>query len=330
MQEHFINELMVRLDGKIPPIYWDIILKELRYQLNEYDVAKKSTELVVYDMGTTEHYKAFFVSKKVEGMSAGSLALYKTYIDLFFDYVKKPVAMISANDVRIFLYQIQKDRNVSDRTLETIRAIINSFFEWSTIEGYIGANPCRVIKPIKHEVKERKPLTNLELEMVRQACKTTREQAIVEVMYSTGCRVTELERLNINDVNFDTKEVALFGKGDKHRTSYISARAEVALKRYLAERTDGDEALFVYAVKPNDRLKKAGIECLIKHIGNEAGIDRLHPHLLRHTMATDALSRGMDVAEIQKVLGHSNVDTTMIYAKINDTEVKRKHSKCIV
>lgn len=196
---------------------------------------------------------------------------------------------------------------------------------------YISHNPCKQIHPIKYEAKLREPLTGVEMELIRDACQTRREKAIIETFYSTGCRVSELAILKKTDVDFRKGEVHLFGKGSKHRISYINAKAEVALKKYLFPRSDDCPALFVTDRSPVRALKKEGIESIVRKIGERSGIERrVYPHLIRHTTATDALERGMNVAEVQKILGHEKLDTTMIYAKVCQDNVKYDHKRYIV
>lgn len=227
--------------------------------------------------------------------------------------------------------KVQTQRGISNRSLDARRTVINAFFEWCCNEEYINRNPCRNIKKIKYEEKERKPLSSIELEELRNACVTLRDKALFELLYSTGCRVSEVVNLNKADVNFETKEVVLFGKGNKHRISYINARAEIALKNYLNSRNDDNKALFVSDRKPHKRLSKFGIEKRIGQLGELAGIERrIFPHLIRHTTATDGLNRGMGVEEVQAILGHENIATTMIYAKVSKNNVKLHHTKCIV
>ena len=211
------------------------------------------------------------------------------------------------------------------------RLVINTFFEWCRDEGYINKNPCKQIHPIKYEAKPREPLTGIELGLVRDACKTYREKAIIETLYSTGCRVTELVRLKKTDVDFQKGEVYLFGKGNKHRTSYINAKAEVALKKYLFTRMDDTHALFVSERKPHQGLKKTSIEKIVREIGQRSGIGRrVFPHLIRHTTGTDALMRGMTLPELQELFGHVKPETTMIYAKTCRDNIKHNHQRCIV
>ena len=187
------------------------------------------------------------------------------------------------------------------------------------------------VRPIKYDRKHREALTDYELEELRAACNTPREEAMLEFFYSTGCRVDELVKLNIEDVNFEKGEVVLFGKGSKHRISYLNARAAVSLRKYLHDRCDEWPALFVKERSPNTRLSKAGIEKIIKQLGEKSGLERdVYPHLIRHTTATHALQHGMDVTNIQKMHGHANIATTMIYADVQSDDVRSQQKKYVV
>lgn len=228
----------------------------------------------------------------------------------------------------MYLYNTQENRGISNRTLDGRRAAIHAFFEWAAGEGYVDKNPCRSIKNIKYERIQKKPLTDMELERIRQVCKTIREKAMVEFLYSTGARVTEACTVKKTDVDFHKGEVVVLGKGNKHRTTYLNARSKLLLKQYLASRDDDSEYLFVSERKPHGALKKEAIERIIKLIGERAELDRpLTPHLFRHTLATLMLQRGTPITEVQKILGHVNINTTMIYAKVADEDVKASHMK---
>lgn len=329
--ENFAKEFMVKLDGKISESDMATILQELQIFASGYDIQKKETSLTTYEPQIPECYKAYMVSKKIEGLSKETLKTYDLYLKDFLLYIRKPVREITANDIRIYLFSYQRKNGVSNRTMDGRRLVINTFLEWCRTERYIDWNPCSQIRPIKYESKPREPLTGIELELVRDACRTYREKAIIEVFYSTGCRVSEMVNLSKSDVDFVKGEVKLFGKGAKHRISYINARAEVALKKYLFSRRDENPALFVSDRNPHDRLKKTAIEKVVREIGERSGIGRrVFPHLIRHTTATDALERGMNIAEVQKILGHEKMDTTMIYAKVCQENVKHDHRRYIV
>ena len=235
------------------------------------------------------------------------------------------------NDVKAYLYNFQKTRNVSNRTLDSVRSVLSSFFSWASAEGYLEKNIMISVKPIKYRRKQRGSLDDYELEKLRSACETIRDEALVEFLYSTGCRVSELVNVNKEDVNIKDGEVTLIGKGDKERKSYLTAHASLALQEYLKSRDDDNNALFVSKVKPHNRLKKGAIEKIIGELGVKAGIEKkVYPHLIRHTTATMGLQHGMDVTEIQKMLGHANIETTMIYAEVNQNDVKTSHKKYII
>ena len=331
MRERFVNEFLTKIEGKISDDDLKIVYQQLTIFAGEYEISPRNTEVVLYEGYLPECYKIFFVTRKIEGMSMKSLELYNMVLRDFFYRVNKPFEEITTNDIRLYLYNTQQTRKICNSTLDGRRTIIHVFCEWAANEGYIGSNPCRNIRPIKYERPKRKPLTGIELEMVRNACKTLKDKAIIEMFYSTGCRVTELERLNIEDVDFIRKEVSLFGKGDKHRTSYLNAKAELALRNYLASRDDNNPALFVSDREPHNRIRKAAIEKRVRKLGETSGIGRrVYPHLIRHTTATDGLDRGMPVEEVQQILGHVNIATTMIYAEVSKANVKNDHRRCIV
>ena len=320
------------LNTKVSSEDLKVLNTKLDLILSNYEIAPRNTELIPYGSDIPKTVEIYIVSKKIEGLSEKSLYLYKMVLENFFQTVRKKPEQISANDIRIFLYQYQKEHGISNRTLDSKRTVIRSYFDWMASEGYLEKNPAINVAPIKYERKHKRAMTQMDLEKIRSVCETKREKAIIEVLYSTGCRVTELERLNISDVNFETKEVTLFGKGDKHRISYLNAKAEVALKEYLKERIDSNPALFVYERNPHDRLKKPGIELIIKKIMERTNGVTTHvtPHVFRHTTATTALDRGMSVVDVRRLLGHRKLETTMEYITANSDSVKTNHQNFII
>lgn len=327
----FAKEFVTKLDGKVSDDELKLILQELEVFIGDFEISRKSTEVDLYRPFLPECYKIYFVAKKIEGLSIDTLKTYDFNLRKFFEYVNKNMTDISTNDIRLYLYEFQNSHQCKDIYLDSIRLIINGFFEWCTQEKYIERNPCKPIGHIHFESQPRNPLNNIEMEILRYECNNWRDRAIVEVLYSTGCRVSELVRLDKSDINFETKEVHIFGKGKKHRISYLNARAFVTLYKYLEERIDDNPALFVRKRKPWTRLSKAGIEDIIRQLGLKCNFGkRIYPHLIRHTTATDALNRGMNVVELQHILGHEKLDTTMIYAKISQEHIKYSHSRYIV
>ena len=246
MREKLKNDLLTMLDQHVQVDTLRQLEPYIENILSNYEIEERKTEIIPYGSDIPETVQIYIVSKKISGLSEKSLYLYLIVLTDFFRTVRKKPEKVTANDIRIYLYQYQKEHGISNRTLDCKRTIICSYFNWMASDEYVIRNPAINIQPIKYERKHKRAMSQLDLERVRLACETKREKAIVEVLYSTGCRVTELERLNISDVNFETKEVMLFGKGSKHRTSYLNAKAEVALKDYLSNRTDSNPALFVY------------------------------------------------------------------------------------
>ena len=332
--ENFANEFVSKLDGKISDEALRTVLQELQVFTSNYDISQRETHVIPYQSNIPDCYRVYMVAKKIEGMSPESMKTYNFYLTDFFEHINRPFEQVTTNDIRIYLYETQKRTGVSNRTLDGKRLVINTFMDWCWKEGYIPNNPCASIKPIKFEEKPREPLSNMELEIVRDACENYRDKAMIELFYSTGCRLSEMVNLKISDIDFASKEVHLFGKGSKHRTSYLNAKAEYMLKKYFElERSKESisDSVFVIFRKPYNGMHKGAIYARVKAIQKRSGIERsLFPHLLRHTMATDALNRGMNVAEVKEILGHEKLDTTMIYAKISHDSVKFNHKRYIV
>lgn len=332
--ENFANEFVSKLDGKISDEALRTVLQELQVFASNYDINQRETHVVPYQNNIPDCYRVYMVAKKIEGMSPESMKTYNFYLTDFFEHINRPFEQVTTNDIRIYLYETQKRTGISNRTLDGKRLVINTFMDWCWKEGYIPNNPCASIKPIKFEEKPREPLSNMELEIVRDACENYRDKAMIELFYSTGCRLSEMVNLKISDIDFTSKEVHLFGKGSKHRTSYLNAKAEYMLKKYFElerPKESISDSVFVIFRKPYNEMHKESIYARIKAIQKRSGIERsLFPHLLRHTMATDALNRGMNVAEVKEILGHEKLDTTMIYAKISHDSVKFNHKRYIV
>lgn len=332
--ENFANEFISKLDGKIPDEALRTVLQELQVFASNYDINQRETHVVPYQSNIPDCYRVYMVAKKIEGMSPESMKTYNFYLTDFFEHINRPFEQVTTNDIRIYLYETQKRTGISNRTLDGKRLVINTFMDWCWKEGYIPNNPCASIKPIKFEEKPREPLSNMELEIVRDACENYRDKAMIELFYSTGCRLSEMVNLKTSDIDFTSKEVHLFGKGSKHRTSYLNAKAEYMLKKYFElerPKESISDSVFVIFRKPYNEMHKESIYARVKAIQKRSGIERsLFPHLLRHTMATDALNRGMNVAEVKEILGHEKLDTTMIYAKISHDSVKFNHKRYIV
>lgn len=329
MQDSFISEFISKIEPYFSQDDLLLIGKQLKNHTMNYDVCTKETHLTCDDQ-LTKYMQMYMVTRKIEGISPNSLKLYHYYLADFVRQTRKRVYDLTPNDIRLFLYGTQKSRGISSRTLESRRVIVTAFMRWLYDEGYTKENAAKGIKPIRFQVNPTNALTSVEMEKIRNACKDKRETAIIETLYSTGCRVTELITLKYDDINLNDREVMVFGKGGKTRTSYLNAKAEVSLYEYWNTRTDNNTYAFVSLNKPHKELTKECVEKIVRNIGKRAGIKRrVYPHLIRHTVATDLLSRGMNIAEIQRFLGHKNIDTTMIYARVCDGDIKNNHKKYI-
>lgn len=329
MYEHLRNSLQVELSTRYGALDLEWILSTLDRVAADYDVTKKETSLAVIDDEATKLVKIYLSSKKLEGLSDVTIKNYASHLKVFFEDVRTAPGEIETNEIRLFLVQYQQKNKISDRSLDKFRQILNSFFDWLLNEEYITKNPCRNIKEIKYEVEPRKSLTRFQLERLRRTCATKRDLAIVDVLYSTGCRVTELINMKFSDVDFNENSISIVGKGKKHNTVYLNTNAQISLNEYLEERKGDSEYLFTSERKPYGQLSSRTIERIFKEMGEKLGY-KLTPHILRHTSATLALQNGMDITQVQKMLGHSSVNTTQIYAETSQEEVAISHKKYVI
>lgn len=299
--------------------------------LTRYEVTERTTEITTYQGGIPEEIKSFLVSKSIKGLTKSSLLHYKRTLIHFANNITKDIKDVTANDIRLYLISYEHTRNVGKSAMDDKRRVLNSLYKWMAREDIIVKSPMEKIDPIKCDKMVREPLTAIELEQMRNACETIREKALFEILYSTGCRVSELIGLNRNDLDFNVGRVKVFGKGRKERYCFINAKAQLAIKKYLFSRTDNTDALFVADKQPYKRLGKGTIEKEIGNIGTRAGINRsVYPHLIRHTTATHMLNHGASLAEVQMLLGHESPTTTQIYAKLDLQGLQAMHQKCII
>lgn len=334
MYEHFRNDFQcAAAECGIPQQTVVDVLGLMDKLATRYEINKKETAMTVYNEEVPEVVKIYIVCKKIEGLSEQTLDTYLRMLKLFFREMKKPIPQITTNDIRVYLFSYQRRRGCSNRSLDKYRQYLAGFFGWAADEGYVSTNPMRTIPPIKYEKKPRANLTQLELEYLRQSCQTERERAIIEFLFSTGCRVSELSGVKLSDIDWNARTVHLFGKGSKHRTSFINAKCEVTLKAYIQSRTDDCEYLFVTERKPYRQLKRDALEKIVRMISGRTSTEiqtHVTPHVLRHTTATLALQNGMPIADISKLLGHEKIDTTMIYAHTCMESVQAGHRKYVV
>lgn len=334
MYEQLKNDMLVELTKKgFESGTIKAVIACLDVAAYKYDVTKKETQIVPYNQEVPDMVKAYLVSRKVEGYAQGTLDNAHRFLKIFFWQVQKTPQDVTALDIRVFLHNYQNERGISDRSLDKVRGNISAFFKWAAAEEYLAKDPTASIKAIKYEAKEKVCCSQIDLEYLRRACETPKQRAILELFYSSGCRVAELVNLKKSDIDFKEGTVQLFGKGKKHRVSYINAKAEVALKEYLNSRTDENEALFVSDRRPYKPMGVAGIQRIIRKMTERANSNLTHhvtPHVLRHTTATTMAENNVDVTSIQAVLGHSNINTTMIYVHTSQENVKLDHRKAVV
>lgn len=270
--------------------------------------------------GSVSEVREFLARKKSKGLQAGTLQQYAQVLKAFCLATPKLIADIRDWDVLRFLDQYESCRGIGKRRKDSMRIILNGFFRYMTDSGRVRINPMATVEAVKFRKKVRQPLTPVEFEKLRRACRTPKERALVEFFFATGCRVSEVVRVNREDIDYYNKRIKVIGKGDKERYVFINAAATVALDDYFISRTDNDEALFVSDRQPYGRLKKNAIEKIIRQIGARAGLGRrVYPHLIRHTTATHLYQHGMRLEDLQVFLGHESADTTRIYAKDDPT-----------
>ncbi len=276
-----------------------------------------------------EAIEKFIAAKKIEGCSEKSIAYYEKTLKAVLMTIGKSYKQIATDDIRSYLTEYHEKREVSKVTIDNIRRILSSFFGWLEEEDYIIKSPARRIHKVKSTLVVKNTYTDEDLETMRDSCSCGRDLAIIDILSSTGMRVGELVKLKKSDINFIERECIVLGKGDKQRTVYFDARTKIHLKAYLDSRKDNHESLFVSLRKPNKPLQIGGIERLIKKLGQTANIKRAHPHKFRRTLATGAIDKGMPIEQVQQLLGHKRIDTTLMYAMVKQANVKASHRKYI-
>ncbi len=327
MKDEFIARVMALMLPVINSEQCSELKTALHMALQDYELAERCTEVMDIDKSYVHYLQMFLIRKRTEGKSERTLEQYKLHLTNMLQYLNTQIDRITENDLFVYLAKYKKERGVSNVYLDNIRLVFSSFFGWLNAKGYIPKNPARGLEPIKREKRIKKPLSDEELERLRRTCEQERDLALLEFLYSTGVRVSELIALNRRDIDFYGKNVVVYGKGNKERETYLTATSCLHLKAYLDNRSDDNEALFVSSKKPHTRLTVAGIEGILKKIGGSAGVEKVHPHRFRRTMATNALKKGMPLEEVKELLGHTKLDTTMIYCTVSKENVKHSHQK---
>lgn len=330
MKENLITEIEQNMLGFLDNAQMRQLHQVLEHCLWKVDICpKKENPADEYSKSNEKLLELFLSSKGIEGCSDKTLRYYSITIRNMMKIVSKQVQHITTDDLREYLGEYQQQRGCSKANIDNIRRNLSSFFSWLEDEDYILKSPVRRIHKIRTAKTVKETYSDETLELMRDNCNSLRDLAIIDLLASTGMRVGELVRLNRNDIDFESRECVVFGKGSKERPVYFDARTKIHLKNYLNSRTDSNPALFVTLNLPHDRLLVSGVEIRLRKLGSKLNLQKVHPHKFRRTLATRAIDKGMPVEQVQKLLGHSKIDTTMQYAMVNQNNVKMSHRKYI-
>lgn len=329
MKDKLITEIQTSMAHLLNNTQIEELRRVLTNSLHNLDVSECKSPNLQEGVENEGLLELFIAAKRIEGCSEKSLKYYDSTIRQMVCKVDKPIREISTDDLRGYLADYQKERSSSKVTIDNMRRIFSSFFGWLEDEDYILKSPVRRIRKIKTDKTIKETFSDEGLELLRDACEEIRDLAMIDLLASTGMRVGELIQLNREDINFHERECVVFGKGRSERVVYFDARTKIHLLNYLDGRKDNNPALFVALAKPHDRLLVGGVETRLREIGKKADLYKVHPHKFRRTLATRAIDKGMPIEQVQRLLGHVKIDTTMHYAMVNQTNVKNSHRKFI-
>lgn len=330
MKTTLINEICGQMNQHLTEEQNRLLQDTLQRVFRQFDIPDNSLDPSQHTRETNARLLNLFIaSKKIEGCSENTLHYYSSTLSNMLNTIQKNACTIETDDIRFYLATYQDMRNSSKVTMDNIRRIMSSFFTWLEDEDYIGKSPVRRIHKVKVTQFIKETLTDENLESLRDQCRHPRDLAIIDLLISTGIRVGELVNLNRSDINFDERECVVLGKGDKERKVYFDARTKIHLLQYLDGRCDTNSALFVGLYSPWNRLSIAGVERFLSKLGAASHVQHVHPHKFRRTMATMAIEKGMPIEQLQKLLGHTQIDTTLHYAIVNEKNVKLSHQKYV-
>lgn len=327
MKEIIKNEILQNMIHQLKDEQYEKLKEVLDMILVNYKIEEIKDEL--NGEGNQHYVESFLSSKRLEGCSEKTLHYYESTIQILLNKVQKHVKHVTTDDLRKYLTDYQNEHKSSRVTIDNIRRILSSFFSWLEDEDYIVKSPVRRIHKVKSATTIKETYSDESLELMRDNCNSLRDLALIDILASTGMRVGELVLLNIDDINFNERECVVFGKGDKERIVYFDARTKIHLQNYINSRNDENKALFVSIKKPYNRLSIGAIETIIRNLGKQLGIPKAHPHKFRRTLATKAIDKGMPIEQLQKLLGHQKIDTTLQYAMVKQSNVKIAHKRYI-
>lgn len=325
MKDKTINEIVSNMITVLNNEQLGMLKDTLEHTLFNCEIVQSFNENEANDNGKI--LELFITSKKIEGCSIRTTSYYEMILKRLFKHLTFSVKKITTEDLRVYLDEYQKSSNASKVSIDNIRRILSSFFNWLESENYILKSPMRRIHKIKTVKVIKETYSSETMQIIRDNCEHLRDIAIIDLLASTGMRVGELVKLDKYNVDFNNKECIVLGKGGKERRVYFDSITKIHLIRYLNSRTDENEALFVSKLKPYKRLEISGVEIMLRKLGRKLGITRIHPHKFRRTLATNAIDKGMPVEQVQKLLGHTKIDTTMQYAMVDQNNVKNSYRK---
>jgi site-specific recombinase XerD len=326
MIANLINQVLQAMSKTLGNQQIERLKDVLEITFSNVEIFEKTESDAAIDMSVI---KTFLSAKRVEGCSEKSMRYYQSTIRNALATVGKNVRDVTTDDLRQYLDEYQQRSGASRVTVDNIRRILSSFFAWLEEEFYIVKSPVRRIHKVKTGKVVKETYSDEALEMMRDSCETTRDLAMIDILASTGMRVGELVKLNRSDIDFQNRECIVTGKGNKQRIVYFDARTKIHLQNYLRERKDTNDALFVTLLAPFNRLQISGVEIRLRHIGKDLNMTKVHPHKFRRTLATMAIDKGMPIEQVQHLLGHQSLDTTLQYAMVNQANVKMSHRKFI-
>ena len=329
MKNEIITEIEQSLLNYLDNAQMEVLHATLVRCLGNVDIVNLKQTSGISQYSNIELIDKFISAKEIEGCSKRTTKYYESTLLKMNSKLDKEITHMTTDNLRTYLTDYQKINNCSKASVDNIRRNLSSFFSWLEEENYILKSPMKRIHKIKTDKVIKETYSDETLELLRDNCNNLRDLAIIDILASTGMRVGELVKLNINDIDFENRECVVFGKGNKERPVYFDARTKIHLKNYLNSRTDGNPALFVSLDAPYDRLKISGVEIRLRQLGRRLGIQKVHPHKFRRTVTTKAIDKGMPIEQVQSLLGHSQIDTTMHYAMVNQNNVKESHRKYV-